>query len=471
MGFKEQQQIYEKLKEHAPSAFVQSLPFCHSRNVIISDGPTRTRFRLGPRFNYTFTGLEFFKMFMEPITDALKGNTQYFIECYDTDCSPPEKKREQLKRTESRKRGELKARSEGKPDTVIRYPSSTTFCEDGIRLESGDVSMFDIRGVTASSTLRYKLLVFVAELLVFHPLPLGTSVILDFTAAGPMQFIRHAGTLQNVCFTLNNMRHLFAESEPQIAMWTRVFSTQWDEKSPLPMIVCRSTDSDMLAILGSLVEHTRPKNDIFFERGKIQGKPKRGAPTVHPLVNMNTLVSHLNQAGIEMWMLILMCNAMGSDWCLKENLTKGSGFARAWPTFVEHIKQKGFDGFEFDTGHLVAEGKVTVWERLLCNPDIRKEDLVYFADRKSLPEAKDDSGFEFDVTKWLKASDIIATFCAKLPGHQEATPDARTRGCVDLCFAMQYQMFPWTLINVRPPSVFFEQEDLDADKAMSVVLS
>lgn len=475
MGFKTQDEIYAKLRECAPSAFLETVPFHRHKDVVISDGPTRMRYKLGPRYNWMFTGREYFDLFMAPIRDALKS-VSFYIECFDIDSyGLPEKRREQKRRTTSRRKGEAKAKAEGKEERV-KYSDNVDICEGGIRLENGFVSQFDIRSITTSSALRRKANIFITEMLILEPLPVGTSVILDFLESGPIQFIRQPNTLQNISFRLNKMQHLFGEAEPQMVMWARVFSTKWDTKTVLPRIRCRSTDSDMLQWLGSLVENTglfnsaedkEPKCPILFERGKIArtGKAKKPAagepplPKTHPIVHVNELVGVLAQAGIHFWMLAVLFNAFGSDWCEKNNLTNGCGFSSAWPTFLA-FKDR-FKEIKFTTGDLIKRGKTTIWERVLRHPDIHGQPLVYYAGESKAPEPTTE--FKCDDAQFDKSVDVVLSFCRNLPRHKTATLEASIAGCADLFFAMQYQQFPWSIIRVRPPSAFLEKEDTDMD--------
>lgn len=462
MGFKEQKAIFEKFREVAPSAFVNGI-HTELKRVVISDGPTRLKFCMGPNHNYMFTGREFYDQFMTPIRIALRqGKLQYWIETFDVETIPlPEKRREQKKRTDSRIKSEEKKKVLGADEEskIASYPDDTVFGEGGVYMGTG-MTRFDIRGVSKSSALRRKLLVFVCEmLLVNDPLPLGVSIIVDFLGDAPLQFIRQPDSLKNLCFRLRNYRTFFAESDQRLVFWCRVFANA--DKQDM-VVEVDTTDSDLCVMLGVFVEDTRPVCPIYLSRGKIVTRGRtipKGQPTRHPDIHIQTLVDVMNRAKITFAALLPHCHAHGSDYVEKESLTPGCGFAFSWATFLK--SGKTLLNLDFDTGDLVKENKVTLWEKLLCHPDMRSMFPVFFADdsiqsTETFPESK--------TNKIDQSVELMKDYRRQIPKLKSVSDEKFREGVVDLLWATQYHHFPWALIQAKPPSCFVEQADVDFAK-------
>lgn len=471
MGFGDQKDIFRKLHELAPGSFLKAFggpPREIARRVIVSDGPTRLRYRLGPRFDYTFTGRDYYDMFMEPIREVMRAGV-FWVECFDVEAIPnPEKKNEQIKRATSRSKSEAKKKAEGK-SSLPRYPDETVFCEGGIRMPDGRVQFFDLRAVTASQALRQKLLVLVAQMLLDEPLPVGGSVILDCFEAGPLQFIRHPSARANICLHLEQYRSFFAESDHRLVMWSRIFAhadslaAAKDNPTPTVSIEVRTIDSDLVAMLGSFVEDTQPRCPVFMDRGKIKYNKarKKDEPTHHPVIFINQLVETLNQAEITFEFLTAAFHLFGSDPVRKELLTAGSGFYASWPTLLRYKRQ--LTELDVDTGDLVARGKGGVWEKMLRHPVTHTNALapVFFVHATPEVDLSVTESFSESKDKFQKCVDIVYSVCSALPRRKPPVKETDFReGVADLLFAIQWHRFPWHIVQVEPPSAFLETEDL-----------
>ena len=480
MGWKAQSEIIAKIREIAPSAFIDKLPLSRDRGVVIRDAPTDSRFRKGPHFDYTFSGIEFFEMVFAPIRQALESNVSTWIECCDVDrFVTAEKRREQIKRKEGRKKGEEKKAKLGKVGSLVpKYKSDTQLCEGGIRNADGTVSRFDIRGITSNSQLRFAIWTFVAEMLLTTPLPMGTAVILHYLHVCPMMFIRNHGTTANVHFKMTQYAHCLGECDHQLPFWARIFSASCKEIpqpiQPAPWIDVRSTDSDLLGTLCDMYDRT-PHNDtktqIFWNRGKVivHGKRDADSPRNHPLICINTVVDCFVQMNFPVWKLILVAQLFGSDLVLKTDTTDRVGFNTAWPVISGNEHETGIhtilDRIEQNlhlTVSLASRGRKCIWEYMLRSgtPDMRQRFPCLYDNDIFLDEYPEPDG---DVT-FNRAIEALRSFTWKLPGRRKGKDANEERGYEDALVSLQYYRFPFEIVKLPRPSNFIEKADLKANE-------
>lgn len=460
MGWDDQTEIIAKCKEIAPSAFIKEMPSSKVRNVVIDDGPTRLRYRKGPNDDYTFTGQEFYNLFIRPMHDDFKDATGTWIECIDIDVFMPRAKfPEQQRRKEIRIKGEKKKAEKGiKVIPLPKYDSKSYFCESGIRSEDGTFTQrFNIQSVTANSTLRAKLMDFCEEMLLHDPLPIGRSVIMHHQAAGPVQFLRIHDQQANARLRLNSHNHPFGEADQQLGYWTHVYASMHEQDVMRPEnIEVRSIDSDMLGILCHVVSITKREGkekptQVYWNRGVKQGS-KTGEK--HPLIWINRLVECLEKRGFPVKSLIMTAHIFGSDFAVKANLCPRSTFKTAGATVLKEIKD--LNAITISSEDLVKRNQFAVWAHMLYFPDGNALDaLPHFF--KSLTLSDDEEPAKPEDYRFEKACSIIEQFVWKFPGVKPGADVAK--GCLDVLWATQYHTFPFDKIRVDRPSNFIEVDD------------
>jgi hypothetical protein len=119
---------------------------------------------------------------------------------------------------------------------------------------------------------------------------------------------------------------------------------------------------------------------------------------------------------------------------------------------------------QVSTGDLLKRGKRTLWERILRHPEAKDLFPVCFfkdaaGDDYELPEPTEE--FPETPDEFKKCVKALDWFCGSLPRRRAPEAKDFEEGVAGLMFAVQYHQFPWFVINVRPPSCFLEQEDVE----------
>lgn len=453
MGLGDQKDIYRKAKEIAPSAFREQDHPWPGHRVVISDELTRLSHRTNKKRENKelYTGLEYYKLFSSKIRKCISTGTKTYVGVWDfRNVGVPEKKRCQDDRAVKAKKREEADAKKGNPIPV--YCEEDNICDDGIRHANGEVEVFDLRGIGKVKPLRDQLMSYICNKIENEPLPDDVSVIVDYHEDGPLLFIRESPD-KNYRIQLVGLKSPFVEFDIRGTMWARIFSTKWeDSKDPfLPRIDVHSTDSDLFLALSSLVEQTQPQCPIYLIRGVIITRDKTAPKRHHPNILINAIVEHFNLAGIFFEAFAAYCHIFGSDFVEKKYISHRTGFYKNWGVFKD-FKSELAD-LHASAKELEEHGIVTVWDRILADPDSPKEIPVCFyppPDQEEKEEEKKET--KSQPKKLSKIMARISQFCDRLIRRSKADKRAEDIEVIRVIFSVQYQQFPWKRIQVKPPS-------------------
>lgn len=186
------------------------------------------------RMEYTFTGDEFYKEFMGDVWAALSsGHFRVVVMCVDIqEWVPSEKHAEQKKRSVARSKG----------PTITPVPDDARIGKHGIRTGDGPWKRFDIRACMKNRRWRANLWKYLmTRVYKSAALPVGTCIIFDYEATGPIMVQRPLKSQAMTRYRLVEHIHGYGEADRQIPYWMHQF--------PSLNVVLDSVDSDFLPII------------------------------------------------------------------------------------------------------------------------------------------------------------------------------------------------------------------------------
>lgn len=231
-------------EQYAPLTFKQRDKVTFEDNhVVIADWLTRILYTRGPNKNGLLTGLEYYRMAMQPVHDSFKSGCSVYVAIIDDVTNiPPEKGDTQRRRKVAKaKQLHMKAKKAGlKP--IIPYRDNVIINDDGIYdPDTETTDKIDMDRLSISSSIKTALWKYIAKLMHEEPLSDGKLLIFEYSKSGP-EFIPSVHNWPTSTTPLpKTFLHNHGEGDPSCLFWASIFRRH-------PTVSMVSTDSDLIAL-------------------------------------------------------------------------------------------------------------------------------------------------------------------------------------------------------------------------------